>query len=82
MKVSELIEKLQALDGDRVVCMARDAEGNGFGPLTDMGECTFDAHETESIGIEELTPELKGQGYSEDDMLNDGVPAVCLWPGY
>jgi len=41
MTVRELIELLQQEDGERVVVMSRDEEGNGFQPLVDVTTTTY-----------------------------------------
>jgi len=76
------IELLKNVDDNRLVIMAKDEEGNGFSPLYELDdESTYEADSDYSgeIGIEKLTPELKKRGFSEEDM-NDGVPALVLWP--
>jgi len=82
MTVAELIEALKGLDPGREVVMSSDGEGNNHSPLDGFSTCGYLADTTWSgeTGIEELTPELRAQGYSEDDMLEGAVPAVCLWP--
>jgi hypothetical protein len=79
MKVSELIEQLQQLDGDRLVVLSSDGEGNSFRKLGDFSTAMFDPEERE-IGLEVLTEELKQAGYSDEDVMEDGEPAVVLWP--
>ncbi len=82
MTVKELIEELEKLDGERIVVLSKDGEGNGFSPLSDI-DCSVYTSETTWCGevhIEELTPELRKQGYTEDDVREDGQKAVVLWP--
>ena len=76
MTVRELIELLQQEDGERIVVLSRDEEGNGFQPLVDVATAAYRDGDT---GIEELTEELREQGYSEEDVMK-GTPAVVLWP--
>lgn len=78
MNVRELIEELQAVDGDRIVVMSGDQEGNGYSPLGSIWECVYSDGE---VGLETLTEDDIKHGYSEED-VKDGKPAVCLWPGY
>ena len=76
MNVRELIELLQKEDGERLVVLAIDEEGNGFRPLADVATAAYRDGET---GIEELTDEFREQGFSEEDVMR-GIPAVVLWP--
>jgi len=82
MTVKELIEELKELDGDRIVIMSKDGEGNGFSPLADVECSAYIADTTWSgeVHIEELTPGLIEKGYTEDDVREDGKKAVVLWP--
>lgn len=83
MKVKELIELLQQEDGEKEVIMSKDGEGNTFSPLADFGNTnTYVADSTWSgeMGFSELTPELIKDGYGEEDILTDGVPALVLYP--
>lgn len=81
MKVKELIELLQSVDPEREVIIQKDAEGNDYSPLADAWEGSYEADSTWSgyAGIEELTPELEAQGYSDWD-VKSGVPAIMLVP--
>jgi len=82
MTVKELIERLREIDQDRIVVMSMDPEGNGFFPLGDLETYAFTKEDgCGEIGIEELTDELREQGYTEED-IKEGQPAVCLWPDY
>lgn len=76
MKLRELIELLQQEDGERLVVLAIDTEGNGFKPLSEISTAAF---EDGDIGLEELTEDLRAQGYSEEDLCY-GEPAIVLWP--
>jgi len=82
MTVKELIEELKELDGERIVVLSKDGEGNGFSPLADVECAAYTSENTWSgeVHIEELTPELIEQGYTEDDVREDGEKAVVLWP--
>ncbi len=81
MTVTELIALLQKEDGERIVVMSADAEGNGFRLLGEVAtsSCKADRWEVE-IGLEKLTPEDVKRGYNEEDVLEGGVPALVLWP--
>lgn len=83
MKVKELIALLQEEDGEKEVIMSSDGEGNSFSPFADFGnqntyvaDCTWSGE----MGFSELTPELEKDGYSEEDIRTDGVPALVLYP--
>ena len=79
MKVKALIAKLQKMDPERIVVMARDEEGNGsFMPLQTVEAGSFNRNRGE-YGLEALTPKAEAQGYGEDDVVA-GKPCVCLWP--
>jgi hypothetical protein len=82
MTVKELIEKLQAEDPDRLVICQKDPEGNGYSPLEDWWSGAYRADSTWSgeAGMESLTDEDRLRGYSEEDVIEDGVPALFLVP--
>jgi hypothetical protein len=82
MKVRDLIAVLQKMDQDREVIMASDAEGNSFSPLVKIDTAAYRASRTwgGEIGLEELTDDDRELGFCEDDVLEDGVPAVVLCP--
>jgi hypothetical protein len=82
MKVKELIAHLEEFDGDRLVVLSRDPEGNGFSPLADVSDAAYEAETPGSgwVGIEELTSVEIEAGFTEDDVKEDGVPALVLWP--
>jgi hypothetical protein len=79
MKVKELIKILSKENPERVVVLSMDEEGNGFSPLSGVQRASFDEDE-QNIGIEELTDDHKEEGYSEYDLLENGIPALVLWP--
>ena len=78
MTVEELIAELERLPEDLLVVLSADEEGNYFRPLAGIdanstyrdGECSLAA----------LTPELEAQGYTDEDVDEDGTPCVVLWP--
>lgn len=78
MKIKQLIKILQKEDPERIVILSQDEEGNYFSPLTAIETAVYDKKEHE-IGLEELTEELREQGYSEED-VKTGTKAVILWP--
>ena len=82
MKVKELKKLLDSVDEDKIIILQKDGEGNGYSPLSNIdSNCVYEADSTYSgnVGIEFLTPELRKQGYSEEDMLV-GESALVLYP--
>lgn len=82
MTVGELIAKLKEIDPNRIVIMAKDAEGNGYSPLSDFWIGAYRAETTwmGDVGSEELTEEMRQSGYTEEDVIRDGQPAIILSP--
>jgi hypothetical protein len=82
MKIKELKELLNSFDDNDIVIMAKDGEGNGFSPLSGMGEASYEAESDWSgiVGIRELTPNYIKAGYGEEDLVENGVNAVVLYP--
>jgi hypothetical protein len=83
--VKEFIEELQKYPEDYVVITSRDAEGNGFSPVADLGDGAYVPNSSYSgdLALLRLTPELKREGYTEEDLPdpNDtSFPCVCIWP--
>lgn len=81
MTVRELIDQLSLCDGERIVVMSQDGEGNNFSPLVDLtpGAYAADSPYSGEFGIEVLNAVLLEQGFDEDDIIS-GVPAICMWP--
>lgn len=79
MTVKQLIKKLSQLEPNRLVILSSDPEGNGFDELNSLSTCAYNK-ETRESGMESLTAADKQAGYSEEDIMEDGVPALCLWP--
>ena len=79
MNVGELIEQLKDYNPKRLVVMSRDPEGNGYGPLAAIATAAFANRE---IGEEKLTEEMIKRGYTEEDVMEDGEPALVFWPAY
>lgn len=69
MTVKELRDLLQEVDGDRIVIMASDSEGNHYSPLVDC----YDGYAFRSTDIH------AGDIDTEDEMP-DGKPALLLVP--
>ena len=85
MTVKELIKELKDYPQDALVVMSTDEEGNGHSPLDALNEEVYVA-DPDGRGqvyvARTLTPELKEQGYTEEDCYDeeDGQVAVVLWP--
>ncbi len=81
MTVKELISELKKVDGDRIVIMSSDVEGNSHSPLSEIWEGVYSPNTKWSgdVGFSKLTPELKTLGYSEDDII-EGEKALILSP--
>jgi hypothetical protein len=80
MLIRELMELLADQDPDTVVVLSKDSEGNGFNKLEDYSTGYNFDHEDREIGIRDLTDELAEQGYTDEDVMEDGVPCIVLWP--
>lgn len=83
MKVSQLIKFLQEENPDREVILASDPEGNSFHLFSGVIErCAYrkDDFGDVEIGLERLTPKLKKQGYTEEDLVEGGRPALVIFP--
>ena len=82
MKVTELIQQLILADPSAEVILSRDAEGNSHSPLSSVWAGRYLAESTYSgqVGLATLGEVDRAAGYSEDDVLLDGVSAVILGP--
>lgn len=83
MKVKQLIELLQDCNPEDLVVMSGDTEGNWHSPVSDVfAQLRYAADNSYSggTGLRELTPELIEQGYSEEDVLEEGQDCIVLWP--
>ncbi len=78
MKAKDLIKILQE-DPEREIVVSSDSEGNSFDSVSQVSTAKYDPDER-SIGLEKLTPALKKQGYSKEDVMEDGVSAFVIWP--
>jgi len=79
MTVAQLIKRLQKEDPERIVILSSDSEGNSYSELyaDAIGTAAWNGEE---VGLEELTPELEKRGYTEEDLLEGGKPALILSP--
>lgn len=84
MTVKELRKLLDGIDGDRIVVVSRDEEGNGFNELHQVDAKSVFIRDDSEIYMErnELTDELRRNGYSEEDTrtAEDGELCIVLWP--
>ena len=82
MKVKELIELLKGEDPEAEVICQSDAEGNYFSPLDSWWYGAYRAETTWSgkAGMIKLTENQRKLGYTEADLILDGVPAIFLTP--
>lgn len=78
MTVRRLKEYLKDVEDHLIVVLSRDAEGNGYCELGQI--CDNNVFHESEIGLRKLTPELKQQGYTEDDVKTEGKAALVLWP--
>lgn len=80
--IQRLIELLEACgDKSRVVILSSDPEGNDYGPLTEDG-LSFGAYRDGEVRLEELTEAHIKDGYTEEDLFEEGtaVKALVLYP--
>lgn len=85
MTLDDLRAQLQAvahLPGETLVVLAKDGEGNGFSPLTEVEPALYAAGTTWS-GERHLTNEQRQAAMDPDEYReapDDAVPALFLWP--
>lgn len=81
MKVRDLIALLSTVDLDREVILQMDLEGASFAPL--LGGCygAYLASGPSSgiTGLEKLTQKEIDEGFTTEDVLATGVPALILF---
>lgn len=82
MKVKKLIKLLQEEDPNAIVIMAKDGEGNSYSPLSEFWSGAYRAETTwyGEVGYSKLTEELEEAGYTEEDLIEGGEPAIILSP--
>lgn len=83
MKVKELIEELKTIeDQDKEILLAIDGEGNRYHPLDAISTGAIEElkYDIESVKLEQLTQELIEYGYTEEDVIEDGISCLVLWP--
>jgi len=79
MTVEELREALEPFDGEALVVMSRDSEGNSYSPLHGYWLGAYN-HTTGRTGLNMLTEKDKEEGYTESDVVKNGVNAIVLYP--
>lgn len=75
MTLKDFVEAFGDLPHDTEILIT-DRNGDNVPVKTFSSDLVFDGI---NIGIEELTPELKSIGYSEDFVV-DGKQVITLWP--
>lgn len=81
MTVKELRRELDLFDDDDLVVLQRDPEGNGHARLDTCYLAAFceEMGGRGHVGLVELTPEDRANGFDEDDIV-DGPRAIVLMP--
>lgn len=80
MTVNELIAELQKMDGDSRVIVSKDAEGNGFSPLSSANDgYLYEADTTWSGDIINIEDENDYED-SDWDYITTLPAVVVLWP--
>lgn len=78
MKVKELIEELQKVDGELEVIMSSDAEGNSYSPLYSHDVCFYDV---EAYCGDMYATEEEALKWLDNEDGNLKLQQVfCLWP--
>lgn len=82
MTVKELIGLLSGFEQEAEVVLQKDAEGNGYSPLAGIWDGQYRADTTWSgeVGLTGLDDEMRELGYTDEDVMEDGVSAVILTP--
>jgi len=80
--VKDLKEMLNGFNDNDIIVMSSDEEGNNYSPLSGIFEGSYQAESERSgeIGLRELKVEDIKNGYSEDDLFEDGINAIVLYP--
>lgn len=87
MKVKELKKYLEKCNDEDLVILQKDEEGNGYSPLAGADNnsvYTPDSTWSGEVSYKKLTPKLKKDGFSSEDVKKIGedgtVACVVLWP--
>lgn len=82
MKVKDLIKELSKFDGELTIVMSSDSEGNNYSPLDDISIGYYmkeSPYSGEMYYFNELTEELRKEGYSEDDLAPINAEKVVIF---
>lgn len=72
-----LIESLKQVSPDTIIVVSKDAEGNSYRqPYSVSTDYNYDSGE---VGLRQLTEEDLEKGYTDEDVMTNGKPCVCLW---
>jgi len=85
MKVRELIEELSCMDFEAEVVLQKDAEGNGYSPLSGVDhDCVYVAENTWSGEVYSLDNTADDNCMDEDEweVLKAKPKCVVLFPVY
>lgn len=77
--VKNLINELSKLNQDDFIVLSSDPEGNSYGFLE--GIAINQKLQDGDVYLAKLTDELKEQGYTEDDVSENGISCVVFYPG-
>lgn len=81
MKVKELISALSGFNSEAEVIVSSDAEGNDYSKLSAIESMAYvESDGFIELGYPRLTNELRDEGYSEEDVIKGGKPAIILCP--
>lgn len=80
MTVAELIELLKPMPQNSIVIIQSDAEGNGYSPLSEVGEDNYVADSTWSGHMADDEREEEDEDEFEEDNSEEFVPCVVLVP--
>lgn len=84
MTVGELIKQLQAFDENDIVIIQKDAEGNDYSPLSDLGFDNYVADSTWSGHMANQDADFdEDEDYGQEDVeyeTENSVPCVVLCP--
>ena len=79
MTVKELQEKLSNLNPDSIIVLSADSGDENFCTCHSLSEDQLFDNNHYKIGHANLTPKLINLGYTEKNIVKNGVPCVVLW---